>query len=64
MLECVDRWGSLLGPEVPGNPTVGIEPNDWRRESPGIVDFFTVVWVFDKFADVSGVTGASGDARE
>jgi hypothetical protein len=41
-LECVDRWGSLLGLGVPEDATVGKEP-DWCRESPVIVDFFIVV---------------------
>lgn len=42
-LECPDRWGSLLGLEVPRDPPLGKAPTDWYRGSPTTVDFFTVV---------------------
>lgn len=63
-LESPDRWGSLLGLEVPGDPPAGKDPSDWNSESPTTVDFLMVVCVLDRFADVSGVVGTSDDMYE
>ena len=44
-VDSVDRWGSLLDLEVPGDPPAGRDPSDWCRESPATVGLLIVVWV-------------------